>query len=118
MSWQREENAISRYAFSLDYAAAKWPFVSPKHRRGIAEALTDTTEALLAANKGAPSTKEVRAALRGWAYSERLHKGGEPPEHLVAVLRWLERNTVGMSELDPHRRAGSRACSARPVETA
>lgn len=101
VSWLREENAISWYAFSLDYAAAKWPFVSPNHRRGIAEALTDATEAMLTTQKGAPSTEKVRAALRAWAYSERLRKGGEPPEDLVPALRWLERNTIDMSDLDP-----------------
>ncbi len=101
VSWLREENAISWYAFSLEYAAAKWPFASPNHRRGIAEALTDATEALLATSKGAPSTEEIRAALRGWSYSGRLQKGGEPPEDLVPALRWLERNTINMSDLDP-----------------
>ncbi|MFC5754157.1 tyrosine-type recombinase/integrase [Actinomadura rugatobispora] len=101
VSWQRAENAITWYAFSLDYTAAKWPHVSPNHRRGIAEALTDATEALLSTQQGAPSRKELRAALRSWAYSERLQKGGEPPEDLVPALRWLERNTIDMADLDP-----------------
>ena len=100
-SWQRRENAISWYTFSLDYAAAKWPYASPNHRRGIAEALTDATEVLLTAAKSAPAKEQLRAALRGWAYSARLQRGGEVPEDLVPVLRWLERNTVDMAELDP-----------------
>ncbi|WP_433146985.1 tyrosine-type recombinase/integrase [Actinomadura nitritigenes] len=101
VSWQREENAISWYAFSLDYTAAKWPYASPNHRRGIAEALTDATEALLKSQKGAPSREEIRIALRSWAYSERLQKGGEPPADIVPTLRWLERNTVDMADLSP-----------------
>lgn len=104
MAWAREENAVTWYVFSLDYAAAKWPFASPNHRRGIAEALTDATEALLATKKGAPSVTDIRAALRGWAYSERLQKGSEPPADLLPALRWLERNTVDMAELDPEGR--------------
>ncbi len=51
LSWEREENAITWFAFSLDYCAAKWPYASPNHRRGIAEALTDATEALLTTGK-------------------------------------------------------------------
>lgn len=103
ISWQREENAISWYEFSLDYAAAKWPYASPNHRRGIAEALTDATEALLTSQKGAPSREEIRLALRSWAYSERLQKGGDPPAEIVPALRWLERNTVDMADLSPDR---------------
>ncbi|TDC96016.1 tyrosine-type recombinase/integrase [Actinomadura sp. 7K507] len=103
VSWTREENAISWYAFSLDYVTAKWPYASPNHRRGIAEALTDATEALLTSQKGAPSREEIRLALRSWAYSERLQKGGEPPEALLPTLRWLERNTIDMGDLAPDR---------------
>jgi integrase len=101
VAWVRKENAITWYAFTLDYTAAKWPFASPNHRRGIAEALTDAAEVLMATKKGAPSIAEMRAALRGWAYSERLQKGGEPPETLLPTLRWLERNTIDMADLDP-----------------
>ncbi|MFB9830936.1 tyrosine-type recombinase/integrase [Actinoallomurus acaciae] len=104
VAWVREENRVSWYAFSLDYTATKWPFVSPNHRRGIAEALTDATEALLATKKGSPSIPELRAALRGWAFSERLQKGGDPPDVLLPTLRWLERNTIDMAELDPEGR--------------
>ncbi|MBT2210314.1 tyrosine-type recombinase/integrase [Actinomadura sp. NEAU-AAG7] len=101
-SWSRRENAMTWYTFSLEYAAAKWPFASPNHRRGIAEALTDATEALLTTASGGPSRSELRAALRGWAYSGRLQKGDtEPPEDLTHALRWLERNTIDMAALDP-----------------
>lgn len=108
-AWQREENAISWYAFSLDYAAAKWPYASPNHRRGIAEALTDATEVMLKTGKGAPTKEQLRAALRGWAYSGRLQKGDEAPESFIPVVRWLERNTIDMSELDPERNGAALA---------
>ena len=47
VSWQREETSVSWYALTLAYTAAKWPYASPNHRRGIAEALTDATEVML-----------------------------------------------------------------------
>ena len=90
--------------FSLDYCAVKWPYASPNHRRGIAEALTDATEALLITDKGAPPSSLLREALRTWAYSARLQNGEtEPPEHLAPAVRWLERNMVNMSDFAPDR---------------
>jgi integrase len=102
-SWERKEAAVNWYAFSLDYCAMKWPYASPNHRRGIAEALTDATEALTTTTKGAQSRELLRKALRTWAYSGRLQTGGEPPEELIPALRWLEHNTVDMGEFEPDR---------------
>ncbi|WP_329085082.1 tyrosine-type recombinase/integrase [Actinomadura citrea] len=104
LSWEREEKALTWFTFSLDYCAAKWPYASPNHRRGIAEALTDATEALSITGKGAPAGGLLREALRAWAYSGRLQNGEtEPPEHLASAVRWLERNTVDMSDFGPDR---------------
>ena len=41
VSWSRDESAISWYALTLAYTAAKWPYAAPNHRKSIAEALTD-----------------------------------------------------------------------------
>jgi integrase len=98
ISWEREEDTITWYTHTLAYTDAKWPYASPNHRRGIAEALTDATEALLTTEQGKPSREEIRGALREWAYSGRLQKGGDPPERFVPVLRWLERHTSAMSD--------------------
>jgi hypothetical protein len=43
VSWERDKPAVTWYALTLDYAAAKWPFAAPNHRKSIAEALTDAT---------------------------------------------------------------------------
>src|SRR2546421_10823825 len=47
VSWTRDESTISWYALTLDYTAAKWPYAAPNHRKSIAEALTEGTEAML-----------------------------------------------------------------------
>jgi len=47
VSWARDESIVTWYALTLDYAAAKWPYAAPNHRKSIAEALTDATEAML-----------------------------------------------------------------------
>jgi hypothetical protein len=103
----------SWYAFTLAYVDAKWAHASPGHRRCIAEALTDSTEVLLTSEKGKPHREDLRAALRLWAYSDRLTlKGQEPPAELIPALRWLEHNTVPMSEFLPD---GNGTATARTV---
>lgn len=99
VSWQREETSVSWYAFTLDYSAAKWPYVSPNHRRGIAEALTDVTEVMLTRGDPPHSREQLRRALQTWAYSERLRSGTAPPEDLATVVRWLGTDTIPLADL-------------------
>lgn len=105
VSWQRDEPeeepsvSVSWYAFTLDYSAMKWTYASPNHRRGIAEALTDATEAMLATEDHQYTRNEFRRALRTWAFSDRLRGTREPPEDIVPVLRWLETATVPVTDL-------------------
>jgi integrase len=90
---------VSWYVFVLDYMAAKWPYASPKHRRGIAEALTDATEVMLTSDDGPYSRDELRHALRTWAFSARLQGSVDPPRNVAPVLTWLEHNTVMLAQL-------------------
>ena len=110
VSWAREESSMTWYTFTLSYVEAKWPYASPNHRRGIAEALVDATEVLLTTEKGAPSQDMRRAALR-WAYAERIRDGGEPPEDLAKALRWLENNTIRLSAFKDRARGAALARS-------
>jgi integrase len=91
VSWARKQAALRWYAFTLRFADAKWHYASPNHRRGIAEALTDATEALLTGD-GGPG----REALR-WSYSTRIRDDAEPPARIAPAVRWLEANTVPMA---------------------
>ncbi len=52
--------SLSWNAFTLGYVAAKWPCVLPNHRRGIAEALTDVAEVMLASNDVPRTLDEIR----------------------------------------------------------
>ncbi len=111
VSWQRRKESLTWYAFALAFVDMKWPYASPNHRRGIAEALTDATE-VFTSSAGTPERKAVRAALRDWAFSARVHPGSSPPEEYASVLRWLESNTIELRELaDP----GSGAVLVRTV---
>lgn len=112
LSWRREESTLSWYAFTLDYSAAKWPYVSPNHRRGIAEALTDATERMLSRDDPPYSRELLRRALQTWAYSERLRSKTTPPDDLAAVVRWLETGTLPLAELS---QPGSGAARVRAI---
>jgi site-specific recombinase XerD len=112
LSWKRDESAISWYALTLDYTAAKWPYAAPNHRKSIAEALTDGTEAMLASDERAYPAEEIRRALRTWAFSDRLRGQTEPPENLYAVVRWLQTATLPVMDL---RRPGTGAARCRAL---
>jgi integrase len=100
VTWKRPVSSMSWYALTLAYTAAKWDYVSPNHRRGIAEALIDATEAMLAVDETPYGRDEVRRALRSWAFSARLQGQTEPPADLAAVVRWLESATIPLEELE------------------
>lgn len=72
------------YTFTLAYADMKWSYASPNHRRSIAEALTDATEALLTAESPI-SRNTVREALR-WSYSTRIRDDAQPPARLAPMI--------------------------------
>ena len=102
VSWKREESTIpslSWYAFTLSYVTAKWPYASPNHRRGIAEALTDATEVMLASDDPPYLRDEIRRALLRWAYSDRLRGTRQPPTDMRSVIRWLETGTRPVADL-------------------
>lgn len=110
VSWREHADGSTWYEFACRYVDAKWPYASPNHRRSIAEALTDATEALLTTDKGQPPRDAIRAALRSWAFSERVRLRTEtPPEQHAQAVAWLARHTVEMRELTKDRRAGALA---------
>ena len=112
MSWQRHESAVTWYALALDYTAAKWPYAAPNHRKSIAEALTDATEAMLVSEDPPYSVEEIRRALRTWAFSDRLRGVAEPPEDLAALVRWLQTATLAVADFN---RPGVGAARCRAI---
>ena len=104
LSWAPRPSDLTWYAFTLDYTTMKWPTLSPGSRRGVAEALTDATEALMN-GPDQPSRDDLRAALR-WAYSTRIRDDPEPPDQLRPAIAWLTAHTVQMDAFkDPASRS-------------
>jgi site-specific recombinase XerD len=110
VSWQRDESALTWYDLTLNYTAAKWPYAAPNHRKSIAEALTDGTEAMLASDEPPYQVEDMRRALRTWAFSDRLRGATEPPEDLAAIVRWLQTATLPVADLS---RPGTGAARCR-----
>ena len=71
VSWKCDKSALTWYAITIDYAAAKWPYAAPNHRKSIAEALTDATDAMLVSDESPYPAEDIRRALRTWAFSDR-----------------------------------------------
>jgi integrase len=97
---QPEKPSPSWYAFTLGYVAAKWPYASPNHRRGIAEALTDAAEVMLADSDIPHTRDEIRRVLLRWAYSDRMRGAKEPPDDMVNIVRWMESATIPVADLN------------------
>lgn len=108
VSWSRDESTLTWYDLTLEYTAAKWPYAAPNHRKSIAEALTDATEAMLATDEPPYPVEDIRRALRTWAFSDRLRGATAPPEDLAAVVRWLQTATLPVADLS--RPGGATPC--------
>jgi integrase len=82
-----------------DYVAAKWPAASPRHRRAIAEALTDITLALVANEQGLPPSVELRTALYRHAFNASTHV--DPvPDRLRSAMAWIEQHSPPLARLN------------------
>src|SRR5690348_2394087 len=82
------------------------------HRKSIAEALTDATEAMLASDEPPYQVEDMRRALRTWAFSDRLRGATKPPEDLAAIVRWLQTATLPVADLS---RPGNGATRCRTL---
>ncbi|GAA1526385.1 hypothetical protein GCM10009678_04760 [Actinomadura kijaniata] len=89
------------YEFAMSYADMKWKEVSPKSRRGIAEALGTATLALVRWEDRSPAHSEIYQALTTWAFTGEA-RSAEPPAKLVKVIDWVKAHSVDVTELaDP-----------------
>jgi integrase len=98
----RKINAKSWLDHAMDFVDTKWPYWSAKHRRNTAEALVTITFIFLSSNRGAPSDKDLRAALYGWAFNAGVRKSAKAlvPYEFERAMGWLASNTMPISELD------------------
>jgi integrase len=96
----REQQKRPWYEHACRFVDMKWPSVAPKSRTSIADALATVTPALLATDRGRPAADELRRALYSWAFVTPARQSGEPPADLAAMVRWLERNSLSLADLE------------------
>jgi integrase len=83
---------------TLAYVQFKWPHASPRHRKGIAEALTTVTAALVEEGQAPPDAAALRRALNKWAYNGIAQKEPVPDEYVTAI-KWIRRHSLPLATL-------------------
>jgi integrase len=96
VSASRAETTATWFEFAADYAAFKWDDASPEHRRGISEALTNITAAMLSSSRAKPDDKVLRTACKA-TFSVNLRKADKSAE-IETAIRWLTQNTRQVSD--------------------
>lgn len=95
---QRKTARAPWFKFSCDYVDMKWDDSSPKYRSSIADSMTAITLAMLRPDAETPSIKELSLALRR-AYNKNT-RGSAQPEEIGHAIRWLERNTRQVRDIE------------------
>ena len=91
-SMQDQVPAITWLDHAMRYVSVKWPGSSARHRRGIAEALTDITLVLLPNGERRPDESLLRRALYRWAFN--VPARNDPPcDDLAHAVKWLRQNS-------------------------
>ncbi|MCW2772831.1 MAG: phage integrase family protein [Nocardioides sp.] len=83
---------------AMEYCAVKWPGASARHRRGIAEALTDVTVAIMPESGSRPADVELRPALYGWAFNATARRS-PIPDAVEPAYAWLSRNSPLLQDM-------------------
>lgn len=92
------EQARTWLDHAMEYVSIKWPGASPRHRRGIAEALTDITVGLLPEETAPVGMNELRRALYRYAFNVPARK--DPvPEELESAMAWMQRHSPSLADL-------------------
>lgn len=95
---QVAEPAPTWLEHAMRYVKVKWPSASPRHRRGIAEALTDATLAIIDSTEERPPNAVLRQVLYGWAFNATAREITLPDE-AAAAFTWLGRNSPLLDDL-------------------
>ena len=92
MSMQEPAPQRTWLEHAMAYVDTKWPHASPRHRRGIAEALTDVTIATIPDLTGAPPVDRMRHVLFRRVFNATA-RSTPPDEEDAAALAWLQKHS-------------------------
>lgn len=88
---------ISWYDFALKYVDSKWDRFSAHQRRNVADCLVLATMALLRAEPTAHTPRQIRVALREYAFNTTRRKNA--PDDIATMLNWVRRSSHSLSAL-------------------
>lgn len=97
-SMQRRRSDTTWFEHAKGFVAEKWPHISPRHRQGIAETMTNLTVTLTSTTEGAPPSIDLRRALFRYAFNAPAQLQEVPDEHFLA-LQWIEKTSLPLSVL-------------------
>lgn len=94
----------SWFQHATEFVDTKWAHASPRHRKNIAEGLTDATLGMVPHPAGAADLSRVRQALRTWAFNKTARDSvpaisASPPPELASSIRWIMDNAPDLGDL-------------------
>lgn len=98
----RSAEAVNWLDFACEYIDMKWPAAAATYRRGLSEALTAATIAMLDGERGRPDPLVLRRALHRWAFNTSRRDDPGRPQDVGDALVWARRHSRPVTALaDP-----------------
>jgi integrase len=96
---RRETPKTTWYEFACAYVDMKWPHISGKYRKGVAEALVTVTPIMLTEPINADEAKAFRSALQNWGFNTRQRNTAEQPDDVTKRLTWISEHSRPVTDL-------------------
>lgn len=109
-SMMKVKDAVTWYAFAVDYVRAWWPHAAAKSREGMTDALANITPVLMDEMPGRPDDATLRKALREYSFVPEDRRP-EPSPDIERAVKWLEGASMPLAALEAakHTRASLEA---------
>lgn len=114
--------ALSFLDLAVKYVDARWAEASAKQRDSVTDALATVVPALVKPGRGRPAPEMLRRALRSYVLPVPRRER-ERPEEIAAAVRWIEKASLPVGELQEIARAHeviealSRRLDGKPAAT-
>lgn len=94
VSHSREQADVNWYNLTIAYVDMKWPDLAATARQTIAEALIRVVPVFIPPGANTPNVKNVRSALRQWAYNTKHRESDDMPDEVRKLLTWCAKHML------------------------